>query len=162
MWNISNLDPNIFGSEYNWKSSNHPWNTFALSLTLHRQRRNLPYRRLVFTIQPFAFLPSVPLSLSFPRCCLFDFAIRVRYRNITCLSPIEHLHYVIGDGILTTSERCSLNRNTLSRQITIRYEGNVKASAFLRASFLYFSLSPLAWVIFLFSCHLPTLFFCCL
>lgn len=113
--------PNIYGSEYNWKSSDHPWNTLALSLTLHRQRRNFPYRQLVFTIQPFAFSPLIPLFLPFPLATVslilpfvFTIAIsRVCRRSNIC---------IIGDDVFAVGTGgCSLNRNTLSRQITIRH-----------------------------------------
>jgi len=132
---------NIYGSKYNWKSSDYPWNTLALSLTLHRQRRNFPYRQLVFTIQPFAFSPLIPLFLPFPHATVslilpfvFTIAIsRVCRRSNIC---------IIGDDIFAVGTGCSLNRNTLSRQITIRYEKNV-----------FFAICHSPWIVFLFLCH---------
>jgi len=154
--------PNIYGSEYNWKSSDHPWNTLALSLTLHRQRRNFPYRQLVFTIQPFAFSPLIPLFLPFPLTTVslilpfvFTIAIsRVCRRSNIC---------IIGDDIFAIGTGCSLTRNTLSRQITIWYEKNV-SYAFL-FSLLFFAICHSSWFIFWLLCHsLPICFvlFLCL
>lgn len=130
--------PNICGSKYNWKSPDHPWNTLALSLTLHRQRRNFPYRQLVFTIQPFAFSPLIPLFLPLPLATVslilpfvFTIAIsRVCRRSNIC---------IIGDDIFAVGTGCSLNRDTLSRQITIRCEKNVTRVP--SYSSFYFSLS---------------------
>lgn len=120
MWNISNLDPNIFGSEYNWKSSNHPWNTLALSLTLHRQRRNLPYRRLVFTIQPFAFLPSPflsrPLSLLSlwfcHSCSLSQYHVFVANRTSALCYRRRHLDYV-GTMFVKSKHIVSTNHDSI-------------------------------------------------
>ena len=150
--------PNIYGSEYNWKSSDHPWNTLALSLTLHRQRRNFPYRQLVFTIQPFAFSPLIPLFLPFlltTVSLILPFVFTIAISRVCRRSNI----CIIGDDIFAIGTGCSLTRNTLSRQITIWYEKNV-SYAFL-FSFLFFAICHSSWFIssFWLLCHsLPICF----
>lgn len=106
----------------------------------------LPLQAARFHDSTFRLFTSHPTFSPFPsRYCLFDFAIRVHYRNITCLSSIEHLHYRrrhLWNGVFVKLEHIvPTNRDSIWEKCY--------ASAFL-FSFLFFAICH-SWIVLCYS-----------